>query len=64
MINKSHFIGEHIDDIGKSYEFIKELGKGSYGQVFRCQNKITGNVYACKKMSKKKLKTKNNSKPK
>ena len=54
MINKSHFIGEHIDDIGKSYEFIKELGKGSYGQVFRCQNKITGNVYACKKMSKKK----------
>ena len=58
MINKSHFIGEHIDDIGKSYEFIKELGKGSYGQVFRCQNKITGNVYACKKMSKKKIKNK------
>ena len=50
--------GEHIDDIGKSYEFIKELGKGSYGQVFRCQNKITGNVYACKKMSKKKIKNK------
>ena len=58
MINKSHFIGEHIDDIGKSYEFIKELGKGSYGQVFRCQNKETGNVYACKKMSKKKIKNK------
>ena len=58
MINKSHFIGEHIDDIGKSYEFIKELGKGSYGQVFRCQNKITGNVYACKKMNKKKIKNK------
>ena len=58
MINKSHFIGEHIDDIGKFYEFIKELGKGSYGQVYRCQNKITGNVYACKKMSKKKIKNK------
>ena len=54
MISKSHFIGEHIDNVEKSYEFIKELGKGSYGQVFRCQNKITGNVYACKKMSKKK----------
>ena len=52
MIRKSHFIGEHIDNVEKSYEFIKELGKGSYGQVFRCQNKITGNVYACKKMSK------------
>ena len=58
MINKSHFIGEHIDKVEKSYEFIKELGKGSYGQVFRCQNKINGNVYACKKMSKKKIKNK------
>ena len=58
MIRKSHFIGEHIADINKYYEFIKELGKGSYGQVFRCQNKETGNVYACKKMSKKKIKNK------
>ena len=58
MINKSHFVGEHIDKVEKSYEFIKELGKGSYGQVFRCQNKINGNVYACKKMSKKKIKNK------
>ena len=58
MINKSHFIGEHMDKVEKSYEFIKELGKGSYGQVFRCQNKINGNVYACKKMSKKKIKNK------
>ena len=58
MINKSHFIGEHIDKVEKSYEFIKELGKGSYGQVFRCQSKINGNVYACKKMSKKKIKNK------
>ena len=58
MIRKSHFIGEHIADINNYYEFIKELGKGSYGQVFRCQNKETGNVYACKKMSKKKIKNK------
>ena len=58
MIRKSHFIGEHIADINNYYEFIKELGKGSYGQVLRCQNKETGNVYACKKMSKKKIKNK------
>ena len=58
MIRKSHFIDEHIADINNYYEFIKELGKGSYGQVFRCQNKETGNVYACKKMSKKKIKNK------
>ena len=58
MINKSHFIGEHIADIEKYYEFIKELGKGSYGQVLRCQNKETGEIYACKKMNKKKIKNK------
>ena len=58
MIKKSYFIGEHIADINKDYEFIKELGKGSYGHVYRCQNKETGNVYACKKMSKKKIKNK------
>ena len=58
MISKSHFVGQHIADINIYYEFIKELGKGSYGQVFRCQNKETGNVYACKKMSKKKIKNK------
>ncbi len=58
MISKSHFIGEHIADIGKYYDFIKELGQGSYGHVYRCQNKETGNVYACKKMNKKKIKNK------
>ncbi len=58
MISKSHFIGEHIADIGKYYEFIKELGEGSFGHVYRCQNRETGNVYACKKMSKKKIKNK------
>ena len=58
MIKKSYFIGEHIADINQFYEFIKELGKGSFGHVYRCQNKETGNVYACKKMSKKKIKNK------
>ena len=58
MISKSYFIGEHIAEVEKYYEFIKELGKGSYGQVLRCQNKETGNVYACKKMNKKKIKNK------
>ena len=59
MISKSHFIGQHIADINNYYEFIKELGKGSYGQVLRCQNKETGYVFACKKMNKKKIKNKN-----
>jgi calcium-dependent protein kinase len=59
MINKSYFIGEHIGkNINDYYEFIKELGQGSYGHVYRCQNRETGNVYACKKMNKKKIKNK------
>ena len=55
MISKSHFIGEHISDINQNYNFIKELGQGSYGHVLRCQNIATGNIYACKKMNKRKI---------
>ena len=49
MISKSHFIGEHFADIGKYYEFIKELGKGSYGHIYRCQNREAGNDNAVRK---------------
>ena len=55
MISKSHFIGEHIANINQSYNFIKELGQGSYGHVLRVQNIATGHIYACKKMNKRKI---------
>ena len=55
MISKSHFIGEHIANINHSYNFIKELGQGIYGHVLRVQWLPTGNIYACKKMNKRKL---------
>ena len=55
MISKSHFIGEHIANINHSYNFIKELGQGIYGHVLRVQWLATGNIYACKKMNKRKL---------
>ena len=58
MISKSHFIGEHIDNINKYYNFIKELGQGSYGHVIRVQNIVTGHIYACKKMNKHKIQNK------
>ena len=58
MIKKSNFIGVHIEKIDKYYRFIKELGHGSFGQVFRVQSISTGNVYACKKFNKKLLKNK------
>ena len=55
MISKSHFIGEHIANINQSYNFIKELGQGSYGHVLRVQSLATGHIYACKKMNKRKI---------
>ncbi len=52
MINKSHFITEHIADIHDTFNFIKELGQGSYGHVIRVQHKVTGHIFACKRMNK------------
>lgn len=58
MISKTSFIGQFIDDITEYYEFVKELGSGTYGKVYRVQNKITKDIRACKKISKKKIKNK------
>jgi calcium-dependent protein kinase len=55
MISKSHFITENISDINKTFNIIKELGRGSYGHVIRVQHKQTGHIYACKKMNKKQI---------
>ena len=58
MFKKSDFIGARTEEIFKYYNFIKEIGHGSYGHVYRCQNISTGNVYACKKFDKKLIKNK------
>jgi len=58
MFKKSNFIGTHTEKIDKYYRFIKELGHGSFGQVYRCQRISTGDVYACKKFVKKFIKNK------
>lgn len=58
MIRKSSFVNGHIADIDQSYRIIKLLGKGSYGEVFRVQNKETGQLYACKKLIKTKIRRK------
>ena len=58
MFTKSDLIGARTEEIDKYYTFIKELGHGSYGHVYRCQNISTGDVYACKKFDKKLIKNK------
>lgn len=58
MIGKSCLVGHFNDDILKRYKFIAELGKGTYGSVYRIEDKITGEIRACKKVDKKQIKRK------
>ncbi|KAF6158579.1 hypothetical protein GIB67_040093 [Kingdonia uniflora] len=44
-------------DIGISYELGQELGRGEFGITYLCTDKSTGDTFACKSISKKKLRT-------
>ena len=55
MINKSSFVGQFITDIRNYYSFIQSLGSGAYGEVYKVQHKLTGEVRACKSMNKRKI---------
>lgn len=44
-------------DIGSSYELGPELGRGEFGITYLCTERSTGDAYACKSISKKKLRT-------
>lgn len=44
-------------DIGSRYELGDELGRGEFGITYLCTDKATGENFACKSISKKKLKT-------
>ncbi len=56
MIRKSGFVGISKEDINERYDFLAELGHGTYGSVYRIQQKLTGEIYACKKLDKKQIK--------
>ena len=50
----SSFFSDFVDEISieinmDKYEKIKKIGEGSYGQVFKCRNKETGETVAIKK---------------
>ncbi|KAF6157695.1 hypothetical protein GIB67_037268 [Kingdonia uniflora] len=44
-------------DIGISYELGQELGRGEFRITYLCTNKSTGDTFACKSISKKRLRT-------
>lgn len=44
-------------EIGLKYELGRELGRGEFGVTYLCTDKETGDTFACKSISKKKLRT-------
>lgn len=44
-------------DIGTRYELGRELGRGEFGVTYLCIDRGTGEEFACKSISKKKLKS-------
>ena len=47
-------------DITTIYDIDKELGRGQFGITYLCTEKATGQKYACKSISRRKLTTKKN----
>ncbi len=52
IFNKQNFIGKKDGMISEYYEILSQLGKGSYGKVYEVKNKTTGEIRACKQLSK------------
>ena len=50
-------LGKPFEDVKMYYTLGKELGRGQFGVTYLCVDKQTGNQYACKSISKKKLVT-------
>ncbi|CAM8986963.1 unnamed protein product [Rhodiola kirilowii] len=51
-------LGKPFDDIKMYYTLGKELGRGQFGVTYLCTENATGDKYACKSISKRKLITK------
>ncbi|KAL8172489.1 hypothetical protein V2J09_024293 [Rumex salicifolius] len=51
-------LGKSYDDVKLYYTLGKELGRGQFGVTYLCTDKRSGQQYACKSISKKKLVTK------
>jgi len=53
---KKNFVGKLDGVFLNNYEIIKQLGKGGYGKVYEVKNKKTGEIRACKHLSKLSIK--------
>ncbi|XP_010675716.2 calcium-dependent protein kinase 33 [Beta vulgaris subsp. vulgaris] len=50
-------LGKPFEDVKMHYTLGKELGRGQFGVTYLCVDKTSGQQYACKSISKKKLVT-------
>ena len=53
---KDTFVGLTNKSLRDTYICVAQLGKGGYGKVYQVKNKISGRLYACKKLSKLNIK--------
>ena len=53
---KENFVGPTKGKLLDYYDVVKELGKGGYGKVYQVKNKTTGEIRACKHLSKLNIK--------
>ena len=53
---KKNFVGKAEGLFLDNYDVIKQLGKGGYGKVYEVKNKKTGEIHACKHLSKANIK--------
>ena len=53
---KKNFVGKLDGIFLDKYDVIKQLGKGGYGKVYEVKNKKTGDIRACKHLSKLSIK--------
>ena len=54
--SKKNFVGKSEGLFLDNYDVIKQLGKGGYGKVYEVKNKKTGEIRACKHLSKLSIK--------
>ncbi|XP_051139115.1 calcium-dependent protein kinase 29 [Andrographis paniculata] len=59
IIATGPILGKPYTDITDVYELDKELGRGQFGVTCLCTEKSTGRKFACKSISRRKLRTRN-----